>query len=385
MKSLNPTLDEFQETIFSTMTNLALEHNALNLSQGFPDFEGPTFLKEISVKTFQKSDPLLHQYAPSPGKLGLRNQLSFTYKKTYNLGYDPSDEITITDGCTEAIFISTLALLRPGDEVIVFEPYYDSYLASIRLAGAVPKFVTLRTPDWSFEAKDLEDALSSKTKMLFLNNPHNPSGKVYSKEELEIISKFVNENDLYVLSDEVYEYLTFDGHEHTPFASMPGMHERTLTLSSFGKTFGNTGWKLGWILTSKNLTHAVRKVKQFSTFCTNNPLQTVAQEALKQLPGYLPEFRKVYQEKRDLLIDGLNRTPFKTMPSQGTYFVCAEIPDKSSNDKDFCLELIKKAQVALIPTSVFYSKSKQGQRIVRFCFAKKDDTLRESLKRLESV
>ena len=375
MKSLNHTVLNFQESIFSTMTKLANEHRAINLSQGFPDFDGPNWLIEMAMNALKENK---NQYAPSMGILPLRQAIAHNYKRFYNLDYNPDNEIIITNGATEAIFCISAALLNPGDEVIVLEPCYDSYIASIELCQAIIKPVTLKLPEFKFDFSELKNAITEKTKLLILNNPHNPTGKVFSRDELEQIAKLAIQFDFYILSDEVYEFLTFDC-DHIPTATLSILKERTITVSSTGKTFGVTGWKIGWACAPKELISAIHNVHQFTTFCVAHPLQVAMSQALLNMDSYLLEFKSSYKNKKNIMLNGLIAAGFKVIPPQGTYFVLAEIP---GNDIVTCKELIINKGVATIPVSAFYLKSKEGQSLIRFCFAKKDETLLKAIAKL---
>lgn len=377
MKEVNITVQSFKESIFATMSALAHKNQAINLGQGFPDFDGPAWIREIAKKSFDGNN----QYAPAAGVRPLRESISNYYKSFYGLSFDIDSQVTVTNGATEAIFSTCLALINPGDEVIVLEPFYDSYLAAIRLAGGIPVAVTLKAPDFSFDLKELEDAFSEKTKIIFFNSPHNPTGKVFSKEEMQCISKLVLKYDTYIVSDEVYEFLTFDGLKHLPIATLEGMKERVVTISSGGKTFGLTGWKIGWVTASEELTHAIRMVHQFNTFSVCTPLQFAMAEALTKLETYVPDFLKQYSELRSVFIDGIKKTNLKPLKSEGTYFVLIEAPENFT-DIQYCEELIKNKKVASIPLSPFYLKSDEGKNYIRFCFAKKIETLNKALANL---
>lgn len=382
MKTTAHRLDTFKESIFATMSKLAAEHSAINIGQGFPDFEGPEWVRNIAREKIAHGS---NQYAPYPGSVKLRQSLSELYKKSYNLTYDWNQEISITAGATEAIFATIMAIVNPGDEVIVFEPFYDSYYASIIMAGGIPVPVTLHAPEFTFDEAELKKAVSNKTKLILLNTPHNPTGKMFSKNELQVIAKIACENDLYVMSDEVYEYLTFDNNVHIPIATLDGMQERTITISSSGKTFGLTGWKIGWAASSKMLSEKIRMVRQYTTFAVATPFQEAMADAYKQFSDYLPVFRREYTEKRDFFIQGMKQAGFNPLPPQGTYFLMCPIANKTTkNDIDYCMELITEKKVVGIPPSVFYLKSKEGQKFVRFCFAKKQETLENAIKNLQA-
>lgn len=377
MKNPSSKLSGMKESIFATIVRRANELGAVNLSQGSPDFDGPDWLKDYARKSFDLSN----QYAPSPGTVHLRQKLSAFYEKQYNLSYDWNSEITIACGATQGIFNTVLALVSPGDEVVVMEPYYDSYLASIQLAGGIAKVVTLKAPDFTLPLEDLKAKIGPKTKLLILNTPHNPSGKVFSWDEMNEIYRLCEEHDVFILSDEVYEFITFDGTKHVPMASIPGAKKRTITLSSAGKTFSMTGWKIGWTLAPKEITQAIRTVHQFNTFCVVGQLQEAVAQALDRLDTYLPEFRDSYLRKRNLLFQGLQENGFNPIQPQGTYFILSQL-SASQNDQTYVYELMEKNGVAAIPCSPFYSVSSEGQKLLRFCFAKKDETLKSAVQKL---
>lgn len=377
MKPLNTIVEHFSESIFSTMTRLATENKAINLSQGFPDFDGPRWVIDLAVKALTEEK---NQYAPSMGILPLRQVIADNYQRLYDFKVDALNEVVVTNGATEAIFCTCLALLNPGDEVVILEPFYDSYLASINLTGAKVVPVTLKAPDFHFDIEELKAAVSDKTKLLIVNNPHNPTGKVFSAAEIKIIGDLAKKHDFYLLSDEVYEFLTFDL-AHKPTATYEDLKERTITISSTGKTFGLTGWKIGWAVGPANLIRAIHNVHQFSTFCVVHPLQVAMAQALGNLDQYLVGFKADYLRKKNLLVDGLKECGFTVLPPQGTYFVMALLPE-GENDIDYCKKLILEKKVATIPTSAFYIKSNEGSRMIRFCFAKKDETLHQALSNL---
>lgn len=380
MKALAERTNSFKDSIFAVMSKLALENNAINLSQGFPDFDGEDFVKEMATKAIQDGK---NQYAPFPGILELRQEISHYQKEYYGMDYNPVSEISIATGATEAIFTTIMSLVNPKDEVIVFEPFYDSYIASIEMAGGIVVPVTLHAPDFSYDKEELKSKITSNTKLIIINTPHNPTGKIFSESELKFISEIATQNDLYVMSDEVYEFLTFDENKHFSIARFDGMKERTVVISSAGKTFGVTGWKVGWALSSEKLSDMFRKTRQYITFSVSTPMQYAVCEALKKRNDYLPRFKKLYQDKRDLFCKGLRELGFEFKDPEGTYFVMLPIHQKTSKkDIDFCRELIEKNKVATIPPSTFYQVSKEGEGYLRLCFAKKDETLREALKNL---
>lgn len=378
MKEVNKIAESFKESIFTEISRTAMELKAINLSQGFPNFAPPEWLIEMGKHALDEIH--LNQYSPSNGHGALVAELSDYYKRFYDLNYQPA-HITVTAGCTEALYSAGTGLLNPGDEVILMEPFYDSYLAITELAGAIPKFVTLTKPDFKIDGEALEATITPKTKLIFFNNPHNPTGRVFSSEELTIVADMAKKHDLYVISDEVYEHLVFDEKKHTPIATLPGMFERTLTLSSLGKTFGVTGWKIGWACGPEKMTQALRNVHQFTTFCANHPYQWAAAQAFSCLDDYLPEFVQLYQQKRDLFLEGMKKTSINCFKPEGSFFAMAEIP-KGKTDVEYCMELIKEHGVAAIPPSAFYQSSDEGKSMLRFCFAKDNKTLDEAIKKL---
>lgn len=372
-------LSGFGTTIFTEMTRLALEHGAVNLAQGFPDFDGPEFAKDAAIAAIREGR---NQYARMTGIPDLHTALSVRYRRDYDLDYAEGEEWTVTSGATEAIFASISGTCGPGDEVILFEPYYDSYKASVRMAGARPRIVTLHAPDWKFDPRELAAAFGPKTRAILVNTPHNPTGKVFSKAELEAIATLCIERDVLCITDEVYEHLVYDG-RHIPIATLPGMRERTITISSFGKTFSLTGWKIGWAGAPPPLTAAVRAAHQFITFATATPFQHAAALALLQGDSYYRMLADTYRRKRDYLVAELARIGFGVSPPAGTYFVCADIrPLGYRDDVRFCRELIEEHGVAAIPPSVFYDHKRLGRGFVRFAFCKKDDTLETAVARL---
>jgi N-succinyldiaminopimelate aminotransferase len=373
-------ISPIKTSIFSTMSKLNNEYKAVNLGQGFPDFDGPEWIMDEAYKAMKSGK---NQYAPSNGIYPLRQVISRTYKNHYDLDFNPDNEITITAGATEALYSTINAFIQEGDEVILFEPFYDSYYGDVLLAGGVPRFVTLNKPDFKFDFNELESLINPSTKMIILNNPHNPTGKVYSLEELEFISELVIKHDLIVLSDEVYEFLTFDGAKHIPIASLPGMKERTIMISSTGKTFGMTGWKVGYACCNDEFTKAIQKVHQWTTFTINTPGQHAMAYAFGRLDEYLPEFRQTYLKLRDVLYSGLKEVGYNVHLPKGSYFMLADIPENiRDNDIDFAINLVKQYGITIIPTSVFYGKSDEGSTMFRLCFAKKEETLQSGIERL---
>lgn len=369
-------------SIFASMSKLAYEYKATNLGQGFPDFDGPNWIMDAAYEAMKTGK---NQYAPSPGIHSLKLAVQNYHKKYYDLEWS-TDEIIVTAGATEALFSTIMAFIEPGDEVIIFEPFYDSYLADITLAGGTPIAVTLHKPDFSFDYDELAKAITDRTKMIIVNTPHNPTGKLFTKEELEYIASLAIKHDLLVLTDEVYEFLTFDGAKHIPMASIEGMKKRTITISSTGKTFGMTGWKIGYAIATEQLATAVQKVHQWTTFAVNTPAQHAMAYAFSRLEEYLPEFRKLYTEKRDLIFNELQKTKFKAFKPKGSYFIMVELPQNVfQDDVDAATRLVKEFGIATIPPSVFYIKSEEGKTMLRLCFAKQNETIIEGIQKLAKV
>lgn len=380
-RALTRKLAGFGTTIFTEMTQLANQHGAINLAQGFPDFDGPQFIKDAAIASIQRGNA---QYAPMSGVRALQEALAAKYERHYGLRYSP-DEATVTAGATEAIFATINALCDVGDEVILFEPYYDSYRASVCMAGAIPRVVTLHTPDWRFDPDELRRAFGPRTRAIVLNTPHNPTGKVFAREELELIASLCVEHDVVCISDEVYEHLVYEG-QHLPMAALPGMLARTVTISSLGKTFSLTGWKIGWAMAPRALTAAIRAAHQFITFAVATPLQYGAIAAIDAPDTFYSELLADYRARRDQLAAGLSQAGLGVRMPQGSYFICADIRVLGHfDDVRFCKELIEKVGVAAIPPSVFYERSNEGKTYVRFAFCKKSETLAAAVQRLAKL
>ena len=381
-RALSRRLEGFGTTIFTEMTRLANEKGAINLAQGFPDFDGPEFAKDAAIAAIRAGHG---QYARMTGIPEIHRALSAKYRRDWGLDFAPDTELVVTSGATEAIFGAIQGVCDPGDEVVLFEPYYDSYKASVVMAGAVPRVVTLHAPDWRFVERELAEAFSERTRAVLVNTPHNPTGKVFTREELELVARLARERDAIVVTDEVYEHLVYDG-RHVPMASLPGMRERTITISSFGKTFSLTGWKIGWAAAAPELAAAVRAAHQFVTFATATPLQHGAAVALAAGPDYFEALAADYRGKRDFLAGELSRLGFAVRPPQGTYFVCADFrPFGFDDDRVFVRHLIETAGVAAIPPSVFYDRPDRGRHYVRFAFCKKRETLEAAVDRLQAL
>ena len=380
---LNARLQGFGATIFAEMSALAVKTNSVNLGQGFPDKDGP--LEVIEAATSAIRNGLGNQYPPGIGVPELREAISDHQRRFYGLSYDPDSEILVTAGASEALAAAVLALCETGDEVVTFEPWYDIYGANIAMAGATKKVVTLRPPHYSFEQSEFLAALSPKTRLILLNSPHNPTGKVFSREELEFIAKVAVERDLLVVTDEVYEHLVFEG-EHIPIASFPGMRERTVTISSGGKTFAFTGWKIGWVCSTPELTSAVRIAKQFLTYVSGGPFQYAIAVGLALGDDYYENLLTDMREKRDFLSAGLRSAGFEIFESQGTYFVTADARSVGYEDGlELCWQLPEKVGVVAVPNVVFYDNQHEGQHLIRFTFCKSLEILSEAVDRLHGL
>ncbi|TDE24015.1 pyridoxal phosphate-dependent aminotransferase [Actinomadura sp. 6K520] len=372
----------FGETIFAEMSALAVRTGAINLGQGFPDQDGPKAVLDTAVDAIRSG---ANQYPPGPGLPELREAVAAQRLHRYGLSYDPGTEVFVTVGATEGIAASVLALAGPGDEVVVFEPYYDSYAAVIALAGAVRRPVTLRPVEgrFTFDPAELRAAIGPRTRAILVNSPHNPAGTVFTRAELEAVADVCREHDLVAITDEVYEYLTFDDTEHIPLATLDGMRERTVSVSSAGKSFSVTGWKTGWVMAPAPHIRAVQTVKQFLTYAVSAPYQRAAAYALANEIPWVEELRRSLQAKRDRLITGLEAAGFTAFRPQGTYFVQADIrPLGFADGIELTRALPEKAGVVAIPSQVFYDHAEAGAHFVRFAFCKRDEVIDEAVERL---
>lgn len=377
----------FGTTIFTEINDLAARHNAVNLGQGRPDFDGPPEVLHALAQAAQAGQRV-NQYAPGQGSPGLRQAVANHANRFYNLTLDPVENVLITAGATEAVFSSVLGLVDPGDEVIVIEPYFDSYVPNITMAGAKPVFVPLRPPDWTLDPDELRAAFNDKTRAIIVNSPQNPTGRVFTFDEQKLIADLCQAFDVVCISDEVYEHLTFGDAQHIPMAAMPGMFERTVTVSSLGKTYSVTGWKIGWVTGPAELITGVSRAHQFVTFAANHPGQEAAITALT-LPGtYYEDFQAMYTAKRDLMMQALKQGGLKARVPQGTYFVLADFSDVYDGDGvEFARYLTTEIGVACIPPSPFYTPEHAhlARTQARFAFCKSDDTLREAGERLAKL
>lgn len=372
-------LRPFGGTVFAEMTQLAAKHGAVNLGQGAPDFDGPQFVKDAGIRAIREGHA---QYARMYGVPELNAAIASRFRRDTGLDVSPDAEVTVTSGCTEAIAATVLGLIEPGDEVLLIEPFYDSYPATVALAGGSVRAVTLRPPDFALDVAALRAAVRPNTRAILLNTPHNPTGHVFSKEELAAIADLCRTHDLLCISDEVYERLVFEG-THISIATLPGMYERTVTLSSLGKTYSLTGWKVGWAVAPPDLTAGVRAAHQFLTFATATPLQHGAVAALASGEEYDRAFLAEYRRRRTMFLDGLADSGLRVFPPQGTYFVMADHSEFGyEDDRAFCRFLVREVGVAAIPPASFYLSPQEGRHLVRFAFCKREETLRAAIERL---
>jgi aspartate/methionine/tyrosine aminotransferase len=396
----------FGTTIFTEMSALALQYNAANLGQGFPDFAGPAYVKQ-AVAAAVAAD--LNQYAPMPGLPRLRKAAAAEWQRVHGREIDWQSEVSITSGATEALCDAMLAFVNPGEHVVFFEPGYDAYVPDIIMAGAIPLPVRLYPPKqlggvqptggteadalcaptaWSFDAAELRAAFARRPKLLLLNTPHNPTGKVFTQAELELIAGLCQEYDVLAITDEVYDRLVFGQAIHRSLAELPGMWERTLTLNSIGKTFSVTGWKIGWAIGPANLNQALRAAHQWVTFATSTPLQEASAVALEHAPtnGYYEQLLAEYAERRQLLIQVLGKAGLPQFVAEGSYFISCDISGLgTTNTREFCFSLVRERGVASIPISAFYSEPASAPPLVRFCFAKKLETIQLAGERLQGL
>ncbi len=376
---------DFTESVIREMTRLAVQHGAVNLAQGFPDFPAPADLKKAACDAILAD---VNQYSITWGAKPLRTALAGKYQLSYGVTLDPEREITVCCGSTEGMIATMLATTNPGDEVIVFEPYYENYHPDTLLASATRRVVQLHAPDWTFDPDELRAAFNSRTKAIIVNTPHNPTGKVFGRAELETIAALCQEFDTLCFTDEIYEHIVYDGHVHIPMMTLPGMRERTVTISSLSKTYSVTGWRVGWVVAAPDLTDSIRKVHDFLTVGAASPLQQAAVHALASPPSYYRELAEHYRARRDMLIGILRDTGFTPFVPAGAYYVMAGISAFSGeNDRNFALRLVHQVGVAAVPGSSFYrtdsiTRKSAGQQFIRFCFCKKYETLEAAWARL---
>ncbi len=373
----------FTESVIREMTRLANLHGAVNLSQGFPDFPAPEVLKEAARSAIARD---VNQYAVTWGAKPLRDAIAAKFTRLYGVPVDPEREVTVTCGSTEAMIAALLAFLDPGDEVVVFEPFYENYGPDAILSGAVPRFVRLRPPDWSFDPDELRRAFGPRTRAIIVNSPNNPTGKVFDPAELQTIAGLCQEHDAVAVTDEIYEHILYDGARHVPLASLPGMRERTITINGMSKTYSVTGWRVGWTIAPPVLTSAIRKVHDFLTVGAAAPLQEAGAMALGLPDGYYAELAAGYARRRERLLGIVEAAGFRPFRPRGAYYVMTEFERPGfDDDVAFARWLVQEVGVAVVPGSSFYREAKDGARQVRFAFCKKDATFDEAERRLSKL
>lgn len=382
MKATNSIFSGLAVTIFEEMSRLAIQHGAINLGQGFPDEEGPQDIRRVAAETVMEGP---NQYPPMMGVPALRQAVAAANKRFWGLDVDWEREVMVTSGATEALADCLFALIEPGDEVVLIEPLYDCYLPMVRRAGGIPKLVRIEPPAWDLPIQALSDAFSDKTKLILLNTPHNPAGKVFRRDELAVIAGLLERFDAYALCDEVYEHLVFSGAEHVPLMTLPGMRERCVRIGSAGKTFNATGWKVGYITAPAALLQPIAKAHQFVTFTTPPNLQKAAAFGLSKDDSYFNELSSKLEKKRDRLAAGLKQVGFDVMAADGAYFLTADFSPLglNGNDGDVCRRLTAEAGVATVPVSAFYSAG-GPDHFIRFCFCKRDEVLDGAVEKLRA-
>jgi len=372
------------ESVIREMTRLALRHQAVNLAQGFPDFPAPQILKDAARQAIADD---INQYAITWGAKRFRDQIAAKYRRIYGLEIDPEREITVCCGSTEGMIASLLAVSNPGDEVVIFEPFYENFGPDTLLCDAHRKFVKLHPPDWTFDPDELRRAFSNRTKAIIINSPGNPTGQVFDRVQLEMIAELCQEFDALAITDEIYEHIIYDGAVHIPMMTIPGMRERTILINSMSKTYSVTGWRVGWVLANPDITESVRKVHDFLTVGAAAPLQEAGVVALGLPDSYYQELAQHYTERRDLMLQMLERAGFQCSRPRGAYYVMADFSLLSKDDDDvtFTRHLIEKVGIAAVPGSSFFEHRGDGERWIRFCFPKKYDTLKEAEERLSKL
>jgi aminotransferase len=371
----------FTESVIREMTRLCRQHDAVNLAQGFPDFPAPKEIKEAACRAIEAD---VNQYAITWGAPSLRRAIAAKQSRLYGMEIDPEREIAVTCGATEAMIAAILALVDPGDEVVVFEPFYENYGPDAILAGATPRFVPLRGPHWRFDPDELAAAFTGRTRAIILNSPNNPTGKVFATEELETIATLCRKWDVVALSDEIYEHIVYDGARHVPIATLPGMADRTVTINALSKTYSVTGWRVGWTIASPALTAGIRKVHDFLTVGAAAPLQEAGAVALALPDAYYEALAADYRARRDLLVAGLRSVGFQCDAPRGAYYVLADGAALGcADDVAFARRLVETAGVGAVPGSSFFSRPELGRTLIRFAFPKTEATLREAVNRLQ--
>ncbi len=380
---LSEKASRFTESVIREMTRLAMKHGAVNLAQGFPDFPAPAEIKQAAQDAIARD---INQYAITWGAKSLRDAIARKFERTQGVTIDPEREITVCCGSTEAMMSAMMAVINPGDEVIVFEPFYENYGPDAILSGALPRFVKLQPPDWTFDRDDLARAFTSRTKALILNTPNNPTGKVFTREELESIRDVCVRANAYVITDEIYEHILYDGATHISMASLEGMRDRTITINGMSKTYSVTGWRVGWAIASPEVTSAIRKVHDFLTVGAAAPLQEAGAVALSLPDSYYEKLAETYRAKRDFTVDMLTRAGFRCFVPRGAYYVMTDIAAFGSpDDATFSKYLVEEIGVAVVPGSSFFNNPADGKSQVRFTFCKKDSTLQAAAERLTKL
>jgi aminotransferase len=374
---------QFTESVIREMTRLALAHNAVNLSQGFPDFSAPEEIKAAARDAITRD---INQYAITWGAKSLRNAIAEKFQRTQGIAIDPEREITVCCGSTEAMMAAMMAIINPGDEVVVFEPFYENYGPDAILSGASPRFVRLRAPDWSFDGDELARAFSNKTKAIILNTPNNPTGKVFSRAEMETIRDLCVRHNSFLITDEIYEHMLYDGAKHISAATIEGLRERTITINALSKTYSVTGWRVGWAIAPPEVTSAIRKVHDFLTVGAAAPLQEAGALALRSPEAYYTQLASDYLQRRDRLLGILTGAGFKCFTPRGAYYIMTDISNFGfGNDVDFARYLVKEIGVAAVPGSSFYHNPADGAQQLRFTFCKKESTLAAAAQRLSKL
>ena len=382
-RSTSDKAARFTESVIREMTRLANTHGAVNLSQGFPDFPAPEELKEAACRAIEAN---INQYAVTWGAPNFRRAIAEKFERSYGVKVDPDTEVTVTCGGTEAMVAALMALLNPGDEVVTFEPFYENYGPDAILAGAIPRFVTLRTPDWSVDPAELRAAFNSKTRAIIMNSPHNPTGKVFTRQELELIASLCQEFDVVAVTDEIYEHILYDGNVHIPMATLPGMKDRTITINSLSKTYSVTGWRIGWTIAPEWITGAIRKVHDFLTVGAAAPLQEAGALAMVLPQSYYDELNAKYAERRTRMLGILETCGFTIYKPGGAYYTIVDTrPLGYTHDVEFAKYLVKDIGVAVVPGSSFYQDPEKGRTQIRFAFSKKNETFDEAEKRLAKL